>query len=240
MLNGKRIIIAGAGPGTGSATAYLALVNGASVAIIARNEARLNALKAELSRYGRIEAIKGDLSTAKGAEEAVHKAYEALGGLDGLVTVLGGYVEGGISEVSEDDIFNMVRVNLAAHLLTVKAAVPLMKRGSIVMVTAIWGPYVNWPNHVAYVASKAALSRVAETLASELLDRGIRVNVVAPGGIRHDFKPGRDWRSTRRLGDSSAPPEDIANVIIWLLSDQSEWVNGAVIPVDGGFRLRVR
>ncbi|ABW02057.1 SDR family oxidoreductase [Caldivirga maquilingensis] len=240
MLSGKRVIIAGAGPGLGSATAYLALINGASVVMVARNEERLRSLKAMLSKYGRVEAVKGDLSTMSGAEDAVKRAYGILGGIDGVVTVLGGYTEASISELTEDSLFNMLRVNLAAHLFTVKAAVQLMNRGSIVMVTAIWGPYLNWPNRVAYVASKAALSRVVETLASELLSRGIRVNAVAPGGIRRDFRPERDWRSTRSIGDSSAPPEDIANIIIWLLSDQSEWVNGAVIPADGGFRLRQR
>ncbi|WP_291766598.1 SDR family oxidoreductase [Caldivirga sp. UBA161] len=238
MLSGRRVIIAGAGPGLGSATAYLALINGASVVMIARSEERLRSLKAALSKYGKVEAIKGDLSTMSGAEDAVKRAYGILSGIDGVVTVLGGYTEAPLSELTEDSLFNMLRVNLAAHLFTVKAAAQLMNHGSIVMVTAIWGPYLNWPNHIAYIASKAALSRVAETLASELLGKGIRVNVVAPGGIRRDFRPERDWRSTRSIGDPSAPPEDIANIIIWLLSDQSEWVNGAVIPADGGFRLR--
>ncbi|WP_291998901.1 SDR family oxidoreductase [Caldivirga sp.] len=240
MLNGKRIIIAGAGPGLGSATAYLALINGASVVMVARNEERLRSMQSTLSKYGKVEFIKGDLSTMTGAENAVKEAYSILGGLDGVVTVLGGYTEASLSELTEESLFNMLRVNLAAHLFTVKAAVQLMNNGSIVMVSAIWGPYLNWPNHVAYVASKAALSRVVETLAAELLSRGIRVNAVAPGGIRRDFRPERNWRSTRSIGDSSAPPEDIANIIIWLLSDQSEWVNGAVIPADGGFRLRQR
>lgn len=239
LLDNKSILVAGVGPGLGLATAYLALRNGASVVVAARSGDRLAWFKEMLSKYGKVEAIQGDLSTEKGAEDVVAKAHGILGRLDGIAVIVGGYAESSIEQLTEDVLFRMLRTNLAAHLYTVKAAAKVMNGGSIVLVSAIWGPFLNWPGRVAYVASKAALARVVETLAAELLPKGIRVNAVAPGGMTKDFTPGREWRSLRRLGDRATPPEDVANIVVWLLSDMSEWVNGAVIPADGGYRFRI-
>jgi 3-oxoacyl-[acyl-carrier protein] reductase len=61
---------------------------------------------------------------------------------------------------------------------------------------------------------------------------------IAPSVIDGEFVPGRDWKKMRRLGDFKAPPEDFAKVVVWLLTDEAEWINGVVIPVDGGARLR--
>ncbi|MFB6490777.1 MAG: SDR family oxidoreductase [Thermoproteus sp. AZ2] len=237
MLQGKKILVAGAGPGLGAATAYLALRMGASVAIAARSRGRLEGLRASLSRYGPVHAVEGDLSTEAGAEAVVDAAYRALGGLDGVAVTAGGYLEGGLDSVSEGDLEKMIRANLYAHLFAAKAAAKRMRGGSIVFVSAIWGSGEAWPRHVAYVASKAALSHLVETLAAELLPKGIRVNAVAPGGMSHDFKPERDWAQLVKLGASVAPPEAVAEVVVWLLSDRSRWVTGAVVPADGGARL---
>ena len=173
-----------------------------------------------------------------GAEEIVEAAARELGGIDHLVVSAGGYVETPIEELGEEQLEEMVSLNLKAHVYSVKAALRYLREGSsVVLVSSMGGAYRVWPRHSAYLASKAAAARLVEALAVELMPRGIRVNGVAPGGMRHDFEPGRDWRGLRRLGDPVAPPEDVARVVVWLLTDEASWITGAVIPVDGGRRL---
>ncbi|WP_052886101.1 SDR family oxidoreductase [Thermoproteus uzoniensis] len=238
-LQGARVFVGGVGPGLGSAVVYFALLEGARVFAVARSRDFLERLRRELSGLGELHVGAYDLSRPESAEAAVAEAASKLGGLDAVVVTAGGYVEAPIDALDPAVLEEMLSRNLKAHLYAVRAAVRRLKPGSsIVLVTAVGGAYPAWlRNNAAYVSSKAALARAVEALAAELAERGIRVNGVAPGGMRKDFAPGRDWRRERRLGDPQAPPEDVARVIIWLLTDESYWVNGAVIPVDGGRRL---
>jgi len=122
----------------------------------------------------------------------------------------------------------MHSVNLRAHLWTVKSFLKLMRPGSaVVLVTSIWGPIKRSPGALAYTVSKAAL---VESLAAELLDRGVRVNGVAPGAMSREAE-------AAKLGAPAVPPEHVADVVLWLLKDGGRWVTGALIPVDGGRRL---
>ena len=105
--------------------------------------------------------------------------------------------------------------------------------GSVVLVSALRGIFNALLTQLSYTVAKAGVAKLVEVLASELLDRGIRVNGIAPSVINGDFSPKRDYRKHRKLGDPSAPPEDFADVVLWLLSDGSGWVDGVVIPVDG-------
>ncbi len=238
-LRDRKVLVVGVGPGLGSAVAYFLLREGASVAISARNAERLNGIVAKLSQHGRIVAVPGNAARPDDAARVVDSARNELGGLDHLVVSAGGYAETPLQALETPLLMNMLELNFLSHLYVVKAALKYLGPGSaIVLVTSIGGAYAAWPRHVAYVSSKAATAKAVEVLAAELLDRGIRVNGVAPGGMSHDFEPGRDWRGARRLGDPVAPPEDVARVVVWLLTDEAEWVNGAVIPVDGGRRLR--
>ncbi|MEM0370786.1 MAG: SDR family oxidoreductase [Pyrobaculum sp.] len=126
----------------------------------------------------------------------------------------------------------MFAVNFKAHVNAVRAFLPLLApRSSIVLTSSVGGPYAVWRRHLAYLTSKAALAKAVEALAADLIDREIRVNGVAPGGMSKELE------GLPKLGAPAAPPEAVARVIIWLLTDEAAWVNGAVIPVDGGRRL---
>ncbi len=238
-LRDRRVLVVGVGPGLGSAVAYFLLREGASVAIAARNTEKLDSIVARLAPYGRIVAVQGNAARPDDAARIVDSAFDRLGGLDHLVVSAGGYAETPIQALETPLLMSMLELNFLSHMYVVREALRRLGPGSaIVLVTSIGGAYAAWPRHVAYVSSKAATAKAVEVLAAELVDRGIRVNGVAPGGMSHDFEPGRDWRRYRKLGDPVAPPEDVARVIVWLLTDEAEWVNGAVIPVDGGRRLR--
>ncbi|EQD59412.1 3-ketoacyl-(acyl-carrier-protein) reductase, partial [mine drainage metagenome] len=84
---------------------------------------------------------------------------------------------------------------------------------------------------------KNSLNKLVELAAAQLLNKDIRVNAVAPSSIENVFAPGRDWRSTRKIGSLLTPPEDIAEVVKFLCSPESEWIDGVVIPLDGGNRF---
>ncbi|MEL9991246.1 MAG: SDR family oxidoreductase [Thermoproteus sp.] len=237
-LNGRNVVVVGVGPGLGSAVVYLALREGASVYAFARNRQFLEELRAAMSSYGPLRIGAHDFSKLEEALAAAEEVKRALGQIHGLVVTAGGYVAGGVEELDESSLEDMLSRNLKAHLYAVKAFLPLMGRGSsIVLTAATGGTYALWRNHLAYVASKAALAKAAEALARDLLERGIRVNAVAPGGMAKDFRPGRQYAAPP-LGSPQVPPEEVAKVIVWLLTDEASWVTGAVIPVDGGRRLK--
>jgi len=217
----------------------MALKEGAEVTINARDGGKLSQLVSTLSRYGKIHSVKGDLSTPQNAKEVINTAVREMGGLDGLVITVGGYVEDSVENPSglEEMLTNHVKV----PIYVVGAALPHLKGGaSVVMVSSMAAINVADPSQLSYASAKASMVKLVEVLASELLDRGVRVNGIAPTSIRGDFEPDQDWTSTRKLGDDSAPPGDFARVAIWLLTSESEWVDGVVIPADGGARLKRR
>ena len=121
----------------------------------------------------------------------------------------------------------MFAVNFKAHVNAVRAFLPLLApRSSIVLTSSVGGPYAVWRRHLAYLTSKAALAKAVEALAADLIDREIRVNGVAPGGMSKELE------GLPKLGAHARGRGEI-----WLLTDEAAWVNGAVIPVDGGRRL---
>ncbi|BBD73688.1 3-ketoacyl-ACP reductase [Sulfodiicoccus acidiphilus] len=238
-LQDRKVLVAGVSRGLGYSVAYLALKEGAYVTLNSRDERKLSQLKEELSSYGKVNTVQGDLSTPQGAKSVVEEATKLMGGLDHLVITVGGYVEDTIEDPSglEEMLTNHVRV----PVYLVKAASKYLREGSsIVAVSSMVALGVADPAQLSYAAAKTALVKLVEVLAAELLPRGVRVNGVAPSFIKGDFEPGREWRKMRKLGDDGAPPEDFASVVLWLLTDESEWVDGVVIPVDGGARLKKR
>ncbi|MCL4373993.1 MAG: SDR family oxidoreductase [Candidatus Marsarchaeota archaeon] len=238
-LNGKNALVVGVGPGLGSATAYMLLKDGAKVAICSRTQDKIEEIAKSLSKYGKVEYIVGDASTQKSATEIINQSVKKLGSIDLLVLTVGNYVSTSIGSINEKDIDNLFGANIKAPLFLVDAAKRFMKRGSsIVLVSSVFGLYKSGKNSFAYSAAKAGVAKLAETLAQELVLDGIRVNAVAPLSMRFDFEPERDWKKERKLGDSECPPEDVASVIRWLASEESEWVDGVTIPVDGGARLK--
>ncbi len=236
-LDGKNVLVIGVGPGLGSATAYMLLKDGASVIISARTEDKLKLIKESLSKYGKIDYVVGDASTQAGSRKIIDDARKKAGRIDHLALLAGNYVDSPIENLTEDQVDAMVNANLKSPIYALNAALKDLKQGSsVVMVSSVFGTYATSTGNVAYSATKAGVAKAVEVLASDLSARGIRVNAVAPRAMDHDFAPERDWRQKRKLGGKSCPPEDVARVVVWLLTDESDWVDGAVIPVDGGSR----
>jgi len=224
-LQGKRIAITGAAGSLGSAIVRAALDAGATVAAI--DHAAVNAGSGKVHAFGGV-----DLSSAAAVESTFAAIGEALGGLDALVNVAGTFrwekLEGG-KLATWDLLFN---VNLRTAVASCMAALPLLtqsKAGRIVNIGAA-GAVKAGAGMGAYAASKAGVFKLTEALAEELKDRGVTVNAILPTTIdtpanRKDM-PDADF--SRWVN-----PAQIADVILFLLSDRAQAVTGALIPVAG-------
>ncbi|BDC18386.1 SDR family NAD(P)-dependent oxidoreductase [Acidianus sp. HS-5] len=237
-LKDKSILIVGVSKGLGYALAYFLLKEGAKVIINSGNEEKLKEIIDSLKDLGEINYVAKRVTDRDSAKEVISKSYETLKGkLDGLVITIGGYIEDSVENLSGLD--EMINNHMKYPLYIVSEALNYLNNGSvIVLISAMRGIDKALPNQLSYAISKSATAKAVEVLASELLDRQIRVVGIAPSWIYGEFQPDRDWKKLRKLGDIKAPPEDFARIITWLLTDEAEWINGVTIPVDGGARLR--
>lgn len=233
-LNGKVVVVTGAVGNLGRATVDVVKNLGATVVAADRSQDRLDAtfgapgVPADMLLLGGI-----DLAYEQGAEALVNGAVDRFGRVDGLVNTVGGFRGG--KTLSEEDLATwdaMMTVNLRTTLLACRAVVPVMLgQGSGAIVNVSSGAAHSGPARLAaYSASKAAVLRLSESLASETKAHGVRVNAVLPGTI--DTPQNRE---AMPKADTSkwVPPEDIATVIAFLLSNGARAVTGAAVPVLG-------
>ncbi|GAA3406953.1 SDR family NAD(P)-dependent oxidoreductase [Paenibacillus hodogayensis] len=240
-LDGKVALITGGNSGIGFAAAKLFAAEGAKVVITGRNSATLQTAAEELGANGL--AVQADATDPASADKAVAAAVEAFDGLD-IVFANAGIVAPTPVGGTELAIFEEVlKVNVTGPFFTVQAALPHLRAGASVILVGSVLANAGSPGRSAYSASKGAVSSMAKVLAAELSPRGIRVNTVVPGATRTPI-----WGQTtaegmaqlesvlgrsiplNRLGE----PEEVAKAALFLASDDSSFIQGAEISVDGG------
>lgn len=251
ILDGQITLVTGGGSGIGRATC-LALANeGASVAIADLNPETGTAVVNSLTDMG-VKAlyIESDMSSANSVKDMINITTQRLGGLDCAVNNAG--IQGELastSECSEDNWNRIISVNLKGVWLCMKHEIKHMlnyNRGTIVNVASNFG-LVGSPNMPAYSASKHGVLGLTKTAALEYAQAGIRINAVCPGPVDTPLvdnlleeQPEQadiimesitQRLPMKRLGK----PEEIGTAIAWLCSNQSSFVTGMVMPVDGGF-----
>lgn len=249
-LRGRRILVVGAGtqasdepdppPGNGQAIAIQCAREGAAVACVDRSEAAARATQSKIQRAGgNAIVLVGDVADASMCDSIVADAEKQLGGIDGVVLNVGiGLGKGlaGTDAAMWDQVF---AVNLRAHFLVARAAVPRMPLGGalvFVSSTASLRPGTGLP---AYDASKAGIAGLCRHVANEAARRGVRANVVVPGLI--DTPLGRN-ASKRRASRATTPIPlgrqgtawEVAYATVFLLSGEASYITGQSLIVDGG------
>lgn len=241
-LKNKVAFITGAGNGIGRITALTFAREGAKVAVADINMSAAQAVANEIIQAdGQAKALFLDVSRAESVEMAVRTAAEWGGSIDALVNNAGITRDARMTKMTEDQWDAVISVNLKGVWLCGKAVAPIMIHqgsGSIANAASVVAFHGNF-GQSNYVAAKAGVIGMTKTWARELGPSGIRVNAVAPGFTQTDMigtvpekvlDSVRERTPMRRLGR----PEDIAYAYLFLASDESTFITGTVIPVDGG------
>ncbi len=242
-LDGKVAIVTGAGTGIGRATAILFASEGARVVVFGRRPEPLADVVDTIAKSGgQAGAVSGDVATEADVERLVAAAAREHGGVDILVNSAAVRLRAALVEIAAADFAEVLRINLVgAFVVTKFAAIAMRIRGggSIVHIGSALGT-VAAPDFSPYVASKGGLHQFARAAAVELCQEEIRVNVVAPGTI--DTAIGQGVPEFRRHLLKHRIPigraghvEDVAALCLFLASDASKYMTGAIIPIDGGW-----
>ena len=246
MLKGTCAIVTGASRGIGKAIALKLASLGANIVINFRNNEK-EALEVESEIRGMgVDAlsIKADISKLDQVENLIKSAKEKFGAIDIIVNNAGITKDNLILRMKEEDFDSVIDVNLKGVFNCLKSITPVMirqKKGKIINISSVVGISGN-AGQVNYAASKAGIIGMTKSLAKEIGTRGINVNAVAPGFI--------DTEMTECLGEKVkeeakkniplkrfGTAEDVAEVVAFLASDESDYITGQVIHVDGGMLM---
>lgn len=250
-LQNKTAIVTGATSGMGASIARLFASEGAKVIVNGRNQDRGNQVVDEiLSKGGKAEFVESDISTEDGNSFLVSEAKRIFGGIDIVVANAGFLGLGSITEVSAEIWRKTINTNLNSIFYLLRLAIPEMQKmgsGNIIINGSI-AAFKSFPNHPAYCASKGALVPLVKQIA---LDYGpeIRANLICPGPIDTPLI----WDSAKAFPnpdqavanaakatvlDRLGSPEDVAKAALFLASEDSSFVTGTSITVDGGIMTR--
>jgi 3-oxoacyl-[acyl-carrier protein] reductase len=242
-LRDRIAIVVGAARGIGAGIAERFVEEGASV-VIADTEAEAG--QATAARLGRAHFVPADVSEKTGAEAIVRTTLDAHGRVDILVQNAGIYPWTLIENITPQEWDRVLAVNLRGTFLAAQACLAPMKAqryGRMVFTSSITGPRVSSPGHGHYSASKAGINGFIRAAAIEFAPHGITVNGVEPGNILTEAIKLHRTPEFIRTMESSIPlgrlgtPRDVANAVLYLASDEAEYVTGTTIVVDGGQTL---
>jgi NAD(P)-dependent dehydrogenase (short-subunit alcohol dehydrogenase family) len=251
VLDGKVVLVTGAGSGIGRSAAVALAAAGAAVVANDLTASGLEETVAEItSSGGAAAAAVGDVRARSDLAAAVELGRTTFGGLDAVLANAAVSIYGEFEHQSEETIDLVLDTDLRGALLTAQLAIPEIRRrggGSIVFVSSVQA-YVTLPGCVPYAAAKAGLVAAARALAPEVGRHGIRVNAIAPGTIdtpmlHRDLSGMGSEEADRflhKVADANAlgrigRPEEVSDVVVFLVSDASRYVTGTTVVVDGGY-----
>ena len=242
-------IVAGASKGIGAATAHAFADAGAAVVAAARDQAALDAVVASIrSRGGRGLAVKTDVADVESMRNLVDRTLAEFGRLDyAFNNATDGPLPAPLADIDPLAFDRGIATNIRGTFLGMKFQIPAILKtggGAIVNMASLAG-LSGVANLAAYVAGKAGIIGLTKVAALDYADQGLRVNVVAPGTIltHHLEAAGPEAQRLaglaspmRRIGSS----QEVAEVVVWLCSDAASYVNGAVVPIDGGHSAGIK
>ena len=240
-LENKNIIVTGASGGIGNSIVEKLNDCGANVLASGTRSEKLEELK---NKFNKIKILKFDISQSDKIEEFIDNAANELGGLDCIVNNAGITQDNLAIRMSIDEWKKVIDINLTSTFLMSKYAIKKMlknKKGKIINITSVVGHTGNL-GQANYTASKAGLVAMSKSLAIEYAKKNINVNCISPGFIKTAMTDKIDDKfkeviiskiPSARLGE----PEDIANAVLFLSSDQSNYINGETLHVNGGMYM---
>jgi len=243
-LDGKRALVTGAGQGIGRAIALAMAREGAQVLATSRTASKLADLPA---LHASIDTCALDVTD----EQAVARTVQAAGDLDVLVNCAGLVLNGSILDCTLHDWRRSMDHNATGAFLMARAALPGMlrrRRGSIVNVASVASSVSGVPNRAAYGASKAAIIGLTKAIARDVIDQGVRCNALCPGttytpSLESRIQASADPEAARRAFVARQPmgrlgtPEEMAAAAVYLASDETAFMTGSVLVIDGGQTL---
>ncbi|MEI7735504.1 MAG: SDR family oxidoreductase [Ferruginibacter sp.] len=246
-LNNKSAVITGGASGIGKAVAVLFAQQGAAVHLLDMNEAALQTTVAEITAAG------GNAAAHKvhvDNQEAVKAVFETIGTVDILVNCAGISHIGKADTTSEEDFERVFRVNVKGIYNCLHAGIPLMKQNGkgVILNMASIANNVGIPDRFAYSMSKGAVLGMTLSVARDYLHEGIRCNCISPARVHTPFVdnflaktyPGNEAEMFEKLSKTQpigrmGTPAEIANLVLYLCSDEASFITGCDYPIDGGF-----
>jgi NAD(P)-dependent dehydrogenase (short-subunit alcohol dehydrogenase family) len=244
-LEGKVAVITGGSSGIGLGIAKKFAAEGAKVAITGRNQATIDQALRQIGHHA--IGVRGDVAKLDDLNRIYQTIEREAGKIDTLVANAGVYVLGPLSAFTEEQFDHVSDINFKGAFFSVQKALPLLVDGASVILVSSTVNQKGVPNHAAYSATKAAVRSLARSFSAELLDRRIRVNTLSPGpvdtpvfntvaGSAEEAKAMKEamgnFTPLKRIGTA----EEMAAAAVYLASDESSFMLGAEILLDGGLR----
>ena len=243
------VLVTGANGGIGKAIVNKYSRQGLTLAIADKDEEQANKLVHEINRgNGKAMAFPGDLLDQNYSDSLANEVKEKLGSIDILINNAGLMRRGDITQTSDEDYELSMKINVEAPFRLIRASIPLMVEsggGSIVNISSCWG--INpGPNHLIYCTTKAALAAMTKCLGRDHAHQNIRINAVCPNEVNTPMlRTGFEIRglnpddAIRELNQSVpighiAEPEEIADVVAFLSSDEARYICGSLVEINGG------
>ena len=255
-LTGKVALITGAGSGIGKATAILIAKKGVQVAALSHTAEEIEQTAQEIRQAGGTAlALTADIAQESQVQQAIQQVVKQWGRLDIVFANAGiNGVWAPIEELTLDDWSRTINTNLTGTFLTVKYAVPFLKRqgGSIVITASVNGTRIfSNTGATAYSVTKAGQVAMTKMLAVELAQQNVRVNVICPGATETEISENTQAKDTEKVkfpvefpkgripltAGKSAEPEDVAELVAFLVSDAAHYITGTEIWLDGALSL---
>ncbi|MFQ5791272.1 MAG: SDR family NAD(P)-dependent oxidoreductase [Acidobacteriota bacterium] len=249
-FKGKIALVTGASSGIGRATALALAREGAKVAVLARRQALLEELVSTIEAEGGVaRTVVADVTREEDCQRAIKEAQTAWDGLDVLVHAAGIIAFGTIENTTREAWQKMFDINVMSVFRLMQLALPrlISRKGNVVVVSSVNG-LRSFPGVLAYCASKSAVDQLTRCTALELAPKGVRVNAVNPGVVvTHLHRAGgldeKSYQAFLERSKTTHPlgrvgtAEELADLILFLASDQARWITGATVSIDGGRAL---
>jgi NAD(P)-dependent dehydrogenase (short-subunit alcohol dehydrogenase family) len=243
-LNGKIALVTGGTSGIGLATAIAMVEAGAYVYVMGRREEELAAASRKIGQN--VVGVQGDVASGGDLDRLYAQIKSEKGRLDVLFANAGTAKYAALGTITEDFYDSIFNINVRGVLFTVQKALPLMPEGSSIILTASVVGSKGLPANSIYSATKAAVRSFARTWTTDLKDRRIRVNAISPGtidtpGLNKLLASAEAGEQRRKMVASTIPvgrfgrPDEVAKAVVFLASDDSSYITGSELFVDGGF-----